>query len=472
MNEIVVGGSDSLVHAFTLDGSELDGFPYATGNWIIGSPAVGDIDNDGDLEVVITSRDWKIHVIQHDGSGEAIATAESYLMGTPALSDLDSDGDLEIVVAGFGYDVLAVHHDGTSLDNFPLTIEGGRMSCAVAIADLNNDGSKDIVVGTWGDNLHAYDLNGDLLPGFPLDMISNVASAPVITDLNNDGAFEIVVGQDGGNLYAVAADGSVMWTHSISAASIRTAPAVWDFDGDGNMEIVYTTLAGDIEVVDHEGNSLTGWPQSLGGSCYSSPVTADVDGDGATEIVVGSNSGEVFIFRLDGTTLDLFPLALAGPVRGTPTVADLSQDGTLEIVVGTDEDLTIINLKMLAEEGPNWSTDRGSLLRTGFYNPHVLSVNNYEVPEALSLKQNYPNPFNPSTSIEFAIPAEGLVTLKIYDVLGHEVNQLVNANLEPGNYSAVWNGKDAAAQSMATGIYFARIQAAGSEQIVKMMLIK
>ena len=141
-NEVVVGASDSLVHVFTLAGTEMTGFPYATGNWIIGAPAVADIDNDGDLEIVVTSRDRKIHVIQHDGTGVAITEASSYLMGTPALDDLDGDGDLEIVVTSYSYEVIAVHHDGTAIDNYPVIVEDGRMSCAVSIADLDGDGSK------------------------------------------------------------------------------------------------------------------------------------------------------------------------------------------------------------------------------------------------------------------------------------------------------------------------------------------
>lgn len=472
VNEVVVTGTDSLVHVFTLDGSELAGFPYATGNWIIGAPAVADIDNDGDLEIVVASRDRKIHVIQHDGSGAAIVEASHYLMSTPALDDLDGDGDLEIVVPGYGYEVLAVHHDGTSLENFPLTIDGGRMSAGVSIADMDGDGSKDLVFGTWSDSIFAYNLSGELLDGFPVDLITNVAAPPVVADIDGNGSLEILAGQDAGYFYAVAHDGSVLWTHRLSAASIRTAAAVCDFDGNGFMEIVYTTLDGNITVLDYQGNALAGWPQSLGGACYSSPVIADLDGDDIPEIIVGSNSSELYVFHIDGSTLDLFPIPMNGPVRGTPTVADLSQDGTLEIIVGTDNDLTIINLKTLSDVGPNWSTARGNNMRTGYYDPDATGVDEYQVPEVLSLKQNYPNPFNPTTTIEFGIPTQSFVTLTIYDILGQEVNSLVQAELAPGTYRYQWNGTDASSRSVETGIYFARVKAAGSEHIVKMMLLK
>lgn len=470
--EVVVTGTDSLVHVYTLDGSELTGFPYATGNWIVGAPAVADIDNDGDMEIVVTSRDRKVHVIQHDGTGVAVAEAASYLMGTPALDDLDGDGDLEIIAAGYGYDLLVMHHDGVALDGFPLIITGGRMSSAPAIADLDGDGNKDILVGTWSDSLFAFDLNGDLLSGFPVDLVTNAASPPVITDIDGNGSLEILAGQDGGKLYAVSGAGDILWTFQTTSASIRTAVAVCDFDNDGFMESVYTSLDGSINAVDHEGNSLSGWPQNLGGSCYSSPVIADLDGDDIPEIIVGSNASQLYAFHYDGSIVPSFPIPMAGPVRGTPTVADLTQDGTLEIIVGTDADLSIVNLKTLSDVGPNWSTARGDNQRTGYYNPEALSVNPTVVPETLTLKQNYPNPFNPTTSIEFGIPSSGHVTLTIYDVLGQEVNELVSSNLSAGNYTFQWNGMNSQYKAVETGIYFARLSAEGSEQIVKMMLLK
>ncbi len=161
-----------------------------------------------------------------------------------------------------------------------------------------------------------------------------------------------------------------------------------------------------------------------------------------------------------------------GPVRGTPTVADLSQDGTLEIVVGTDNDLTIINLKTLSAAGSYWSTARGNFQRTGFYDPSPTRVDEYQIPQMLNLKQNYPNPFNPLTTIEFGIPTHGFVTLTIYDILGQEVNSLVQSELAPDTYHYQWNGTDASSQAVETGIYFACITVAGSDQIVKMMLLK
>jgi len=84
-----------------------------------------------------------------------------------------------------------------------------------------------------------------------------------------------------------------------------------------------------------------------------------------------------------------------------------------------------------------------------------------------SLSQNYPNPFNPSTTIRYSIPANGLVTIKLYDVLGNEIALLVNEEKSPGNYKAEFN-----ASKLPSGIYFYRLQAGSSVQTKKMILLK
>jgi len=89
------------------------------------------------------------------------------------------------------------------------------------------------------------------------------------------------------------------------------------------------------------------------------------------------------------------------------------------------------------------------------------------LPEDYSLKQNYPNPFNPSTNIEYSIPEESFVELKVFDVLGNEVATLVNEQQQAGVYRA-----DFTADNLPSGMYFARITANEFTQVVKMILLK
>jgi hypothetical protein len=89
------------------------------------------------------------------------------------------------------------------------------------------------------------------------------------------------------------------------------------------------------------------------------------------------------------------------------------------------------------------------------------------IPETYALSQNYPNPFNPTTKINFAIPKQGLVTLKVYDVLGREVANLVNEVKTAGNYIV-----DFDASNLSSGVYFYSIKVNGFTDVKRMMLIK
>jgi hypothetical protein len=89
------------------------------------------------------------------------------------------------------------------------------------------------------------------------------------------------------------------------------------------------------------------------------------------------------------------------------------------------------------------------------------------VPEVYELAQNYPNPFNPSTEIKFAIPEQGFVSLKVYDITGREIAKLVNEVRNAGFYSVNFN-----ASSLSSGVYFYRIESGDFVQTRKMLLVK
>jgi hypothetical protein len=89
-------------------------------------------------------------------------------------------------------------------------------------------------------------------------------------------------------------------------------------------------------------------------------------------------------------------------------------------------------------------------------------------PLEFTLSQNYPNPFNPTTTIEFTLPADGHVVLKVYDLTGGEVATLVDQEMAGGVYQRVTFD----ASRLASGIYFARLQAGGMQLLKKMVLVK
>lgn len=96
-----------------------------------------------------------------------------------------------------------------------------------------------------------------------------------------------------------------------------------------------------------------------------------------------------------------------------------------------------------------------------------VSQNGNTVPVEYALSQNYPNPFNPTTKINFALPKSGLVTMKIYDILGKEVATLVNEVKNAGTYTVDFN-----ASNLTSGVYFYKVSVNGFSEVKKMLLLK
>ncbi len=116
--------------------------------------------------------------------------------------------------------------------------------------------------------------------------------------------------------------------------------------------------------------------------------------------------------------------------------------------------------------GPN-----GTPVHERFVNVNVgfvgITSNNNEIPKEYALFQNYPNPFNPTTNIIFHLPESGDVSIKIYDVRGKLVNDLLNRELAAGSHNIDWNAAD-----YPSGVYFYKIAAGNFTSVKKMVLIK
>ena len=95
-----------------------------------------------------------------------------------------------------------------------------------------------------------------------------------------------------------------------------------------------------------------------------------------------------------------------------------------------------------------------------------------EVPKEFLLSQNYPNPFNPTTKIKYSIPIVGTqravsVLIKVYDILGNEIETLVNEEKSPGTYEVTWN-----AAGLPSGVYFYQLRTGSFIDAKKMILLR
>ena len=156
------------------------------------------------------------------------------------------------------------------------------------------------------------------------------------------------------------------------------------------------------------------------------------------------------------------PTAFTTPVQFSEHPPSWSENGYIPTLIEYYDTGGDAGAIWVGFDGPNKKLyfDRFSAI-TG------ITHNGSGIPNTFSLEQNYPNPFNPATKIGFAIPQGGFVMLKIYDMLGREVEQLVNSEMKPGSYTVTFD-----ASKYSTGIYFYKLISGSFTQTKKMMLVK
>lgn len=127
-----------------------------------------------------------------------------------------------------------------------------------------------------------------------------------------------------------------------------------------------------------------------------------------------------------------------------------------------------INCFSFLDENTGWAVgSNGVILKTTTSGNVFISQISTEIPEKFSLYQNYPNPFNPSTNIKFDIHKQGIATLKVFDLLGKEMETLVDEQLSVGTYEITFN-----ASSLPSGIYFYVLKTGDFVESNKMILVK
>lgn len=126
-------------------------------------------------------------------------------------------------------------------------------------------------------------------------------------------------------------------------------------------------------------------------------------------------------------------------------------------------------VKAYNSSNSTFSSATNGVSTEGQYIPYKIAIDkpNENQPLGFGLDQNYPNPFNPITTIGYSIKAAGLVTLKVYDMLGTEVASLVNEKKEAGNYSVKFN-----AENLPSGIYFYQLKSGDITATKKLILLK
>jgi hypothetical protein len=476
------------------------------------TPAVGDIDQDGDMEVVnVGIFSDSLFVWDHQGQLLwAKSLLDSWNWASPVIADLDVDGDLEILAwAGSGGRLFGWHHDGTEIidgDSNPATdgvikrIFGVSFNYgSPAVGNLDGDLDLEIVfpINLSSDDsggVYAIDWNGTDLPGWPVFTgeaahPSEVPSSPVIVDLDRNGDMEVIVAceRSGGAIFVYHHDGTPdpnfpVFVAAKSVSMRIPSPSLGDLNGDSFLDIVYPSTDGELLAYDRFGNVLPGFPVEFASmstqATECTPTLVDVDGDNQLEIIFGDESSKLHGFNHNGSELAGFPIQLGGEVRGTAAIWDCDGDNLVEIAVNCyDANVYVWDLEY--HFNPTlapWPLFRHDTRNTGNFGQDVLPVGIADpgaegapvLPARPALHPAVPNPFNPRTTIGFDVPGEAgsarRVELAIYDVSGRLVETVASSTLAAGRHRFP-------TPSLASGVYSCRLITDGGGQAVRRFVV-
>ncbi|MEN6429176.1 MAG: S8 family serine peptidase [Phycisphaerales bacterium] len=347
---------NSFVYIWTADGNSLPNWPVNMGYAFATSLAVGDIDGDGDYELVVGCEyDGEVHAYHIEsgrmveGDWPAWVGYYGYITSGPVLADLDADGDSEIVIA-LDYEssdtdgLIALQGDGSYLWARRYTSEG-----PMSAADLDRDGDVELGISGYGPGLsRLYTFILDSQGQQVARWRGGSPKGTVFADIDADGKTEMVFCTEE-EVMAVRADGTAVWkTKAEDSLDSAGGICVGDLDGDGLSEVYVATLVQSDEYVftrvygfNHKCKLLAdaGYPKSIMGTptrCI--PLIADIDGDRQKELIVAPGGEPVMAWKADGSAAPGFPLLnLAADTEVNPAVGDLDADGDIEFMMAADD---------------------------------------------------------------------------------------------------------------------------------------
>ena len=406
-----------------------------------------------------------------------------------SLGDLDEDGVLDIVAASRDYPegyVQVLHGDGSAVPGWPRQLDTHPGSAA-AIGDITGDGSVELVVESV-DSIFAFDRIGNVLWSFTLPgTFSFSYSSPVLVDLDGDGVREVVFGcheqgsPHAGRVYVVSGpDGSDLPGWPQDTLDWVFAPvAIGDLDQDGGLDLVVGDLGeGHVYAWRVDGTLLPGFPIAGVDSVYDQVTLADLDGDGSVELMFDGNVarngfGRYYGYNHDGTVMDGWPLTPWGmSISNMACAADFDGDGMLDVMGSTQSDATGVFITRVYSWQANVPfTPHLSYSTMRQYNPRHDGV--FRMPDVTSVPEGsvtshplrvVPNPFEERVSVSWSNQmssgdAGSLFDVRFYDSGGRQVRSLTSL----GTSQVTWDGSDDSGRALPSGVYLCRARSGEAE---------
>jgi hypothetical protein len=479
--EIIRSTTTGQIYVWKYDGTLYLGWPKTLNNGGQETPAVADVDLDGNYEICVVTRGLtsggKVYLFDENGNNKPgwpfTGPHNGNFAGSPCLADINGDDTLEIITAERNYPIghlLILKYDGTimkscSLNHVP--------AVTPAVADINNDGIKEIVYCSYS-SMYVFRPDGSILPGWP-QINPNGRSfsyqSPVLADINNDDTLEIIsaMHQNGGGVYAWRYNGTLLsgWPYNLSRWTY-CPPSVADLYRNGNIKIICGVSGSGIPIdalyaYDRYAGVLSGFPvNQQGGDAAEGNITvADIDGNGDMEIIFTSNLmtsadslGYLYAVHHDGSFVTGWPLRTHGfTYLNGATIADVDGDDSMDIVAVSAEG-SIMQVSIWKAGVPfnraswEWSTYHFDMARTGLYQPFQSGIEESQIHQVFMQSILTPNPVHPGADLYFSINQAGNIKLDLYDKTGALVKNIFFGYLDSGKH------KLSLPSNLVNGIYF------------------
>ncbi|MFH1777297.1 MAG: S8 family serine peptidase [Candidatus Omnitrophota bacterium] len=315
-DEIIVYYS-ATVHVFHMDGTE-----FINGKWpqavtggssynLFQTVVVADINQDSQPEVIFSNRD-RLYVWDREGnlySNQWPKNLGQIISAPPAVGNIDNDPELEIVIATYQGYLYVFNPDGSEV--WSKLVKEGALLQKPVLADIDNDSQNEIIIkqskfidgsGYYIDEHLFYAFNGDgsLVEGsWPIETTSaNFCpySYPAVADLDNDGYLDIIDTTDT-QVIAFNHLGQPLTGWPREVAVPLPNPVIGDIDGDGDLEVMVTAFySKSIYAWHHDGTRIAGYPIAIGGTLWALQTCAlgDLDGDNDVEVIASNYDGKIF----------------------------------------------------------------------------------------------------------------------------------------------------------------------------------